>query len=157
MKFTFGFYVTIIVLILVIVLTMCNSCTSYSPYSSTSLFKNISAYEGFSNNNKLDSTYSTYPNNVSTDSWNSADIAKKVNSTCTKVFGFDGLQCSPEFNDNNLDIYSTAKGNASCLYQGSGLSNSMGPLCLNKDMTKLLQTRGGNQTSSPALVGNAAV
>ena len=155
MKFSFGFYLTLIVLILVIVLTMCNSCTKYVPYSGSSLYRNQTAYEGFRSNPE---TYSTYPNNAAVDTMENKTITTSpVNSTCVKIFGFDGLQCSPTFNDNNLDIYSTAKGDASCLYQGSGMSNSMGTLCLSGDMTKMLQTRGGNQTGSPALVGRAAV
>jgi hypothetical protein len=155
MKLSFGFYVTIVVLILVIFLTMGNSCMKYVPYSASSLYRNQTAYEGFQTNN---ASYSTYPDNVSIDSMNSKDIVTtSVANTCMKIFGFDGLQCSPTFNDNNLDIYSTAKGDTSCLYKGSGMSNSMGTLCLSGDMTKMLQTRGGNQTGSPALVGRSAV
>lgn len=155
MKLSFGFCLTLIVLILVIVLTMCNSCTKYVPYSGSSLYRNQTAYEGFQAKRV---GYSTYPDNISVDSMNSKDITPTtVANTCVKIFGFDGLQCSPTFNDNNLDIYSTAKGDASCLYQGSGMSNSMGTLCLSGDMTKMLQTRGGNQTGGPALVGRSAV
>lgn len=155
MKLSFGFYITVVVLILVIVLTMGNSCSKYVPYSASSLYRNQTAYEGFQTKSV---GYSTYPNNASVDSMNSKNIVSTaVNNTCTKIFGFDGLQCSPTFNDNNLDIYSTAKGDASCLYKGSGMSNSMGTLCLSGDMTKMLQTRGGNQTGSPALVGHSAV
>ena len=155
MKLSFGFYVTAVVLVLVIVLTIGNSCTKYVPYSASSLYRNQSAYEGFQTKPV---GYSTYPDNVSIDSMNSKSIEQpSVASTCMKIFGFDGLQCSPNFNDNNLDIYSKAKGDASCLYKGSGLSNSMGTLCLSPDMTKLLQSRGGNQTGSPGLVGGAAV
>jgi len=159
MKLTFGFYVTIIVLFLVIVLTMCNSCSKYVPYSASSLYSNVAAYEGFrSGRGLLDNTYSTYPDNVAIDSYDRKNITQNpVAETCVKVFGFDGLQCSPSFNDNNLDMFSTANGSASCLYQGSGLSNSMGTLCLTPDMQNALRTRGMNQTSSPALVGTSAV
>jgi hypothetical protein len=155
MKTSFGFYLTLIVLVLVIILTMGNSCTKYVPYSASSLYRNQTAYEGFQLNSE---NYSTYPNNTAVDVMENKTITTNpVNSTCVKIFGFDGLQCSPTFNDNNLDIYSNAKGDAGCLYQGSGMSNSMGTLCLTPDMTKMLQTRGGNQTGSPALVGRAAV
>jgi len=127
----------------------------YVPYSGSSLYRNQTAYEGFHTKRV---GYSTYPDNVSIDSMNNKDITpKSVANTCTKIFGFPGLQCSPTFNDNNLDIYSTAKGDSSCMYKGSGLSNSMGTLCLSPDMTKLLQTRGGNQTGSPSVVGTTAV
>jgi hypothetical protein len=151
MKISFGFFVTLAVLILVMLLTMCNSCTKYVPYSASG--SKGAPFEGFRAHRKS-VEYTTYPDNVSIDSMNSRSIAQApVNNTCTKVFGFGGLQCSPEFNDNNLDIYSRAKGDQKCLFQSSGMSNSMGPLCLDEKMNSLLQTRGGNQTGSSAVIG----
>lgn len=147
MKLSFGFFVTIAVLILVVLLTMCNSCTKYVPYSGAS---HGSPFEGFHSRQQ----YTTYPDNVSIDSMNSKTIVQvPVSNGCTKVFGFGGLQCSPEFNDNALDIYSKAKGDPKCLYQSSSLSNSTGPLCLDNSMVTLLNTRGGNQTGGPSVIG----
>lgn len=151
MKISFGFFVTLAVLILVILLTTCNSCTRYVPYSASG--SSGTPFEGFRSHRK-NVEYTTYPDNISIDSQNGRIIQQvPVNNSCTKVFGFSGLQCSPEFNDNNLDIYSTAKGDQKCLFQSSGLSNSMGPLCLDAKMNTLLQTRGGNQTGSSAVIG----
>jgi hypothetical protein len=148
MKLSFGFIVTVVVLILVVLLTTCNSCLKYTPYSAASIGTPV---EGF----RVHSTkYTTYPDNLSIDSMNSKSIVQPpVGSGCMKIFGFNGLQCSPDFNDNALDIYSTAKGGAECLYKSSGLSNSMGPLCLDAKMNDLLHTRGGNQTGGPSVIG----
>lgn len=51
--------------------------------------------------------------------------------------------------DKELDIFSKAEGSRDCP-PTSGLTNSMGNLCLDEKMTALLTSRGGNATGESA-------
>ena len=73
---------------------------------------------------------------------------------CKKVSGFDGLFCKPNVADKKIDKFSDAKGDPTKFGQSSGLSNSQGGLILGNDLTRLLQTRGGNQTGGPDQFGH---
>jgi len=54
---------------------------------------------------------------------------------------------------NSIDMFSSAVGSLKCVKTASGLSNSMGPLCLSDSQTYLLQSRGGNSTGCDSQIG----
>ncbi len=53
----------------------------------------------------------------------------------------------------SIDIFSSAIGNQNCVKTASGLSNSMGALCLTKEHLYMLQSRGGNSTGRDSQIG----
>jgi hypothetical protein len=125
------------------------SCTVVQPYSEYNIYRNEYPYEGFSN-------YSNTNNSENTDEIINNFLLNSSNADCSKVFGFNGLFCKPYIADKNIDIFSTAKGETSCIGKSSGLSNSKGGLCIDGDDKKLLymlQTRGGNQTKKEMQIG----
>jgi len=67
--------------------------------------------------------------------------------------GFENSETAPTAADIDesaeLDIFSKAEGSRDCP-PTSGLTNSMGNLCLDEKMTALLTSRGGNATGKPA-------
>ena len=54
---------------------------------------------------------------------------------------------------NSLDIFINAVGNQKCSSKASGMSNSMGALCLSEEQLYLLQSRGGNSTGRDSQIG----
>jgi hypothetical protein len=109
-----------------------------------------SSYEGFGRMHNLE--YTTYPENVSVDSIETTfSGARKDVGEPVRLPGYAGLQTSPDAAFAPLDIYSQASGAKDC--PGSSLSNSMGPLCLNSEQIRLLQTRGGNLTGGDSRIG----
>lgn len=54
------------------------------------------------------------------------------------------------FSEKLSDVFSSAKGNQSC---SSGLTNSMGALCLSEEQLYLLRSRGGNSTGRDSQIG----
>jgi hypothetical protein len=114
------------------------------------LFPKMYPYEGFGGRAYSSLDYSSNPQQQAMDSYSSLLINDSA-SECRKVFGFDGLFCKPYLADGKIDIYSGAEGSFSC--SGSGLTNSKGSLCLDKNQTNMLQTRGGNATGLPDQYG----
>jgi len=147
MKLSSGFLFTIVILLVIVVVTLWNSTVNFVPYSKNAGYSQNYALEGFYGMKPY--SYTTYPNNVSIDSMNRYDIQKQK-ADCSKIKG--NLYCEPGFNYPNVDIYSLAKGGCEGT-NASGLSNSMGWLCLDKNMTNMLQTRGGNQTRAASQIG----
>jgi hypothetical protein len=133
-----------------VLLTSCTNCNSYLPYRRG----HYTSYEGFSDynpRNKLN--YSSIDKNQNTDSdVNNYSIIEE-NTDNERHYGFNGLFSKPGVVDSNIDIFSNAKGSPSCFGNSSGLSNSMGSLCLDNNLTTLLRTRGGNQTSGDMQIG----
>jgi len=119
------------------------------PYSPSTIFSHEYPYEGFSNLEYLNNDPKTSDLMV-----NKFLMANQNAADCKKVNGFSGLYCKPGVADSKLDKFSGVKGDSKCFGQSSGLSNSMGSLCLGDDLTKLLQTRGGNQTGGPMQIGH---
>jgi hypothetical protein len=70
---------------------------------------------------------------------------------CRKIYGFDGLYCSPTSTEQTKDMFGKVEGKKDC--QGVGLTNSKGNLCLDENQKSLLITRGGNMSSGPAEIG----
>ncbi len=65
----------------------------------------------------------------------------------------EGDQEGFENMSNSIDMFSSAVGSLKCVKTASGLSNSMGPLCLSDSQTYLLQSRGGNSTGCDSQIG----
>jgi len=70
---------------------------------------------------------------------------------CKKVHGFKDLQCCPNAKSQKIDPFGLSKGKPGC--DGVGLFNSSGPLCLNENQRRLLQTRGGNMELPDSQIG----
>lgn len=140
------FLSTIIFLVIIISVT---SSIDKKTYYTTSITG--SPYEGFTGSSILD--YSSTTDNASMDTLQSYLIESGSQKDCKKVYGFDGLFCKPYIADNKLDIFNNATGSLSCESNGSGLSNSKGSLCLDKTMTKLLMSRGGNALGGGFQIG----
>jgi len=136
-----------VVIFTVIAATLLISTTVVQPYSEDTIFAKQFPYEGFSNyGNSNDDKPNT---DASTDSY----LMQNTGTDCAKIYGFDGLFCKPYVADSSIDKFSEVKGDKSCFGKSSGLSNSMGSLCLDANMQNLLKTRGGNQTGAPMEVG----
>ena len=144
---------TIVLLFLVvaiIAISLWFSTTSvYVPYSST-LFSQQAKYEGFLNYS------STATGAVGEDVFSAYSIAPSQDGL-VKVAGFskNGVFGSLESTDTQLDMYSQAKGDLSCL--GSGYHNSKGALCMTDDMKKMLSTRGLNASGPASVVAGSKV
>jgi hypothetical protein len=80
-------------------------------------------------------------------------IVKTVNKPIKESFVNLDASSSPYGSDSPIDVFSGTKGNISCDGNSSGLTNSMGGLCLNDNLKKLLSTRGGNATGSDSQIG----
>ena len=65
----------------------------------------------------------------------------------------EGDQEGFENMSNSIDMFSSAVGSLKCVKTASGLSNSMGPLCLSDSQMYLLQSRGGNSTGCDSQIG----
>jgi len=90
--------------------------------------------------------YSAYPSNSNIDTYTGALVDQtKNNSDCKRVWGYNGLFCSPETGDKLFDPFFGSGSSMTC--EGSGITKSGGNVCLNAEQRRLLTTRGGN--SSP--------
>ena len=144
---TFNIVISVIVISAIIFSLMC-SCSGVRPYSPNNVFSHEYPYEGFSNLDYLNNNAQVNDLLV-----NSHLLANQNTADCKKVDGFNGLFCKPFIADNKIDKFSDVTGDPKCFGKSSGLSNSMGSLCLNDDLERLLRTRGGNQTSGPDKIG----
>ena len=139
----------IFVIVIIFSCMMCSKTNNHTPYYKNNIFKNgFHPYEGFVSNRPLQ--YSSKSDNTAVDYHSSHSINNGSKKSCTDVFG--GLFCSSDVADNNIDIFSEAQGSLNCA--GSGLTNSRGNLCLDKNMSQMLQTRGGNSTGHDSYIGN---
>lgn len=98
-------------------------------------------WEGF----KGDAEYSSYPSNESVDTHTGALIDDTKKTECKKVWGFNGVFCSPETGDKLFDPFFGSGSSMTC--EGSGITKSGGNVCLNAEQRRLLTTRGGNATT----------
>lgn len=132
----------------VIVSILMVSSTIVQPYSPESIFSKEFPYEGFSNYN-----YSNTNGSSNKDSEINNFLMNNNTIECNKLHGFDGLFCKPYMADKNIDKFSEVKGDPSCFGKSSGLSNSLGSLCLDEKLYNALRTRGGNQTGANMQIG----
>lgn len=139
-------YILISLLLLVLIITTMLSCGSVVPSDEDSIAKNASSVEGFAGK------MLKYFNNDKTNDFHGEYSMETNGQDCKKLYGFDGLFCTPGVADKSLDIYATAEGKLDC--EGSGLTNSRGSLCLDENQLNMLRTRGGNNTGKDAEVGH---
>jgi len=136
-------------LIIILFLALLFSNTSLSPL-------NNNGVEGFHEMtpNRLEYTAVGEPNKAF-DDINSTRKIVADSSECKKVSGFPGygVFCTPNTQSGKIDIYSEAKGDLSC--ENLGLYNSKGPLCLDENMKRMLQTRGANAQGGFGQIGSA--
>ena len=71
---------------------------------------------------------------------------KFINEKMSDQEGFENRSAS-------IDVFGTAVGNQNCAKTASGLSNSMGALCLSEEQLYMLQSRGGNSTGRDSQIG----
>lgn len=135
----------IVVLVVLILTSMCSSCMAFVPHRADTVFSKEYKFEGFTAT-KPDTGYST-KDEKNIDSSYSAYLINDTDKDCKKVYGFGGVYCSPSGEPKKLDAFGEVKGDLSCLGENSGLTNSMGGLCLDEEHKQLLSTRGGNQTA----------
>jgi len=140
-----GFYLIATIIILILIAVSMSTSISFSPHVINDLYRKYYPYEGFQSGIGFAST-----DEVSTPSVPQFNNKKKT--PCTKIFGFGGLFCDPHGEETPIDYFSNAKGDLTC--GGSGLTNSKGSLCLDKKMTDLLTTRGGNAKGGESYIGN---
>lgn len=112
------------------------SCATVSPYHPDNLFKREFVYEPFT-----ELTPAVFVNNP----------LPEEKKDAKKVEGFEGLLSAPYGEEKPLDIYSSAKGDLTC--QSVGMYNSRGPLCLDENQKRMLQTRGANASGRPFEIG----
>lgn len=175
MKMSTDVAIVIGIFILVIILSLVLSTgTVFVPYSPNTIFPKYGQFEGFhegiqlkkqttvSNSGNDNSGNDNSGNHVITPFSNKESFDNRVfspqtiaNSTenCSKIYGFDGLYCSPNNADSKIDKFSDVNGNGQCLNSSSGLSNSKGYLCLGPELIKTLQTRGGNASGIDSQIG----
>jgi hypothetical protein len=133
---------TIVFLSFIIVVLLFSNTNNIIPANEGDPLMYSNAYnEGFT----TPTDYTTYPTNVAMDSEKKLEISPSVSANgCHRIFGTNGLACSPVTADNvnPMDTYSQSGGSLSC--QSYGMSNSRGFLCLDENQRKLYTTRGGN-------------
>jgi len=138
-------------IIFIVILISLGSTVQVRPYSPNTLFSKEYPYEGFSGLNYTSTNPAAPVNDVLQ---NYQIVPSTTQQTpCKKVHGFNGLFCAPYVADNQFDLFVDTPGNPSCFGESSGLSNSMGSLCLSASQKQLLTTRGGNQSGKPAQYG----
>lgn len=139
------------VIILVMVITMLNSTMTFKPYYEDNIFTHNYPYEGFEQQHES----SDYLVNATNKGDGYTDyLINQSNEKCKKIYGFDGLYCSPSGQDEKIDVFSDVTGSVDCVGKSSGLTNSRGGLCLDAKHMALLKTRGGNQTGAEFQIGN---
>ena len=129
------------VLFLIIILSL--SSTGFVPFSKDTLFSYEYPYEGLSN-------FAENAGKIDDDKKDDKKSDDKKDN-CKKVEGFEGLKPAPFDVEPALDIFSKLPSNINCKSQ---YSNSQGQLCLDKQATELLQTRGGNSTGKDSQIGS---
>ena len=138
MKINSSIVVVGVVFALALFLSLGCGCMSVSPYYKDNLFPKYFKYENFAPLTPAD-----------------FDTSVKGNASpkdVVKVEGFEGLQSSAIGVDTPIDVFSTVQGNANCA--PASYSNSLGYLCLDDKLKKLLTTRGGNSTGKDFQIGN---
>jgi hypothetical protein len=143
MKLNIFNILVIVLFILVIASVTMMSCTKVQPHYQDTIFKKHSDFEGFKANREI-LDYSNKESNSAMDT-NKQHLINDPQAGCKKIFGFEGIFCTPVTESAKIDTIGASKGSLECVGKSSGLSNSMGGLCLDQNQIKLLGTRGGNK------------
>lgn len=151
-----GVIIAIVVLVIVAILAVAVSGKGFVPYDPRTIYTNSSSFEGFQSQNQNHTSYSTYPDNVAVDQLVSRNITDTPKQYPYPVWSVGGIFPQASATEPKLDAFGGAQGNLStqCQNTSSGLSNSMGYLCLNQNQLNLMTTRGGNQTGCASQVGS---
>ena len=136
-----------IILIVVIYMSMWCSCSTYTPYSESSIYSKQYAYEGFNTGEDDNEGKAGFEDGDSDDDEGQAGFEDMK----LKVEGFESLHPAPYQQSELLDKFSQVPGGLDC--KGYGYHNSRGPLCLTDDLVKSLKTRGGNAAGKPDSLG----
>lgn len=147
MKFNLFNILVIVLFVLILSSATMVSCVNFKPHYADNIFEKHSQFEGFKNNNQM-LDYSSKEQNSAMDT-NKQHLIATPPAECKKVFGFDGLFCTPNEGPDTIDQIGSAKGSSDCVGNSSGLTNSMGGLCLDDNQKRLLSTRGGNMSTGP--------
>ena len=123
-------------LICIVLLSLLFSSTSLSPL-------NNSGIEGLTPYASISDTTLAYDDTTAVNM-----MSPDTSSEYKKVGGFSGygVFSSPTAKPQIIDIFSQAKGDINC--ENLGFSNSMGPICLDDNMKRMLTTRGANATGN---------
>lgn len=139
-----------VILLFIFFITIFSS-KSFTPYDEKTVFSHMYPYEGFEQfHRKTEYTLNSTGKDDSLKSF----LINSDTTDCKKVYGLDGLFCSPNAKSEKIDIFSDIKSDPTCFGNSSGLSNSKGALCLDSTQLNLLRTRGGNQSGLPSQIGN---
>lgn len=156
-----------IIVILVVIVIMTSSAGSVSPYSPDTLFSKQFEYEGMelltgsnfslpvSGNIAVKKTVAPIATakkvapagkKNTVQSWGEWITGKPSpkKEDAKKVEGFASLMPAPYAESKILDRYSQASAGPQCVGKSSGLSNSLGALCLSEEDRLMLSSRGGN-------------
>ena len=141
-------YILIIIAFVVIIgLTSCCAAKGVVPYFKDSIFTNQYPYEPYTN--MMDGgSFSPAPV-----SQGSAASVQQAPTVYKKVGGFNGIYPNPSATEPNIDLFMDLEGGSKCFNNSSGMSNSMGALCLTPDLKNALLTRGGNLTGPDSQIG----
>jgi len=132
----FSYTILVIILIVLLFLTLSGSCGVYMPYSESGAFSQQQfKYEGMDN---IDPE---------------VFLGHLANGSDRSTIKSTGINIAPYGDEKPIDIFSGTPGSIDCESGSSNLSNSKGALCLNKDQTRMLQTRGGNATGGDFQIG----
>ena len=143
-KLGFGLIVVIVVVAIIVVATPLLSTSKVHPANA---FPKLSAntFEGF--DSKVN--YSSYPSGKDIDAENQHLIqSAAADKSAQPVKGYVGSLYGPPGEQEKITTFLDAKGSLSsqCAATSSGLTNSLGYLCLDQKQLNLLTTRGQNQT-----------
>jgi hypothetical protein len=125
----------------VVIFISLSSVPVVSPYSKPSLFSKEFPYEGFAG--VADAAVIVNPAVPATGTTGPGPVL---------VSGFSGLQTSPAAKETPLDLYSELPTGGKC--EPSPYSNSQGYLCLDKNASMMLSTRGANATGKDVQIGH---
>ena len=159
-------YIAIIVILVVIVIMTSSAGSAVLPYSKNTLFSKEFQYEGMES--LTGSDFSVTPEKPEVEpsdkpvadakktqvgdkkpvvqSWSEWLLGKPApkKEDAKKVEGFESLMPAPYSESKILDRFSHVSAGPQCVGQSSGLSNSLGGLCLSEEDRQALSTRGGN-------------
>jgi hypothetical protein len=157
-------YIAIIVILVVIVIMTSSAGSAVLPYSKDTLFSKEFQYEGMESLSGSDFSVTSPKTDVKPtpesstkkpeadnktsvmQSWSEWILGKPApkKEDAKKVEGFESLMPAPYTESKILDRFSHVSAGPQCLGESSGLSNSLGGLCLSEEDRKALTTRGGN-------------
>jgi hypothetical protein len=152
MKMNFTYVFLTFILVFLIFISMSKSCVSFKPYSENDIFTKQYPFEPLTNLTAGQYSDTNVMSLSDKKSVNGITTPSKLAVKPDTESGFLGY--SIYGSDNKKEVFSGTKGSTDCDTASSGLTNSMGGLCLSDTQKQLLQTRGGNATGGDFQIGN---